>query len=57
MSRTRREKEPNKSCGFQWEPVNVKTALVDCPHLCNLPLDHSEDEHFCCHSLDGKHSI
>lgn len=57
MSRSRREKQPDLRCNFQWEPLDGKTALVPCPHVCSLPVDHAEDEHFCCRSVDGIHAV
>lgn len=57
MSRSRREKQSDLRCSFQWEPLDGKTALVPCPHVCSLPIDHAEDEHFCCRSVDGIHAV
>jgi len=52
MSRTRREKEPDMLCNFTWEPKR-QDSLVNCAHVCRLPLDHY-DKHFCCGAADGR---
>jgi len=47
MSRSRREKNPDARCWFDW-PAEHPT----CPHVCKLPLDHDGD-HECCPADGG----
>lgn len=49
MSRSRRDKDPYKTCGFEW-PASGDS----CDHYCRLPIGWHNDFHECCQSDGGR---
>lgn len=56
MSRTKREKNPDMLCGFQWGgTANLRPddSGWKCAHSCRLRYQHETPIHFCCSVVGG----
>ena len=56
MSRTKREKSGDTTCGYTWGGTPDKTAADSgwkCPHFCRLEYKH-EGPHHCCNTEGGE---